>query len=192
MIKVVCQRANVCADEMFWGNQPIKSMIYVAVVGNRPCGCSPNNLRYVNLLPEALTISLKALWCLWPTLSPPVLLSPEALHFVWRPLRAQVPHLKGRCECAEGCEHLLRGMNPKLCPTGVWEATSDDSGASLASFPAADWRMREWLEMATSSSRDLADLRKITGSWPHVLHCLPTDQMWINTGLKAYPWPVCR
>lgn len=142
MINVVCQRANVCADEMLWGNQPIKSMMYGAVVGNRPCGCSPNNLRYVNLLPEALMISLKALWCLWPTLSPPVLLFPEALHFVWRPLCAQVPHLKGRCECGEGCEHLLHGMNPKLCLTGVWEATSDDSGTSLASSPAADGRMR--------------------------------------------------
>lgn len=37
--------------------KPIKLMIYGAVLESRLCGCSPNTLGYVNVIPEVLTIS---------------------------------------------------------------------------------------------------------------------------------------
>lgn len=95
---------------------PIKSMIYGTVLESCLCGHSPDNLRYVNFLPEVLTISLKALWCTWHLLSPPVLLS-EAQHLVWRILCAQMLCPKRGCECMEGCVSTL-------CMGWPWDSVS--------------------------------------------------------------------
>lgn len=103
---------HLCWLKSFEGTSPltpIKSMIYGTVPGSGLCGRSPNNLRYVNFLPEVLTISLKSLWCILPPYSPTCSAFGNTAPWLWRLLWIQVPRLKRGCECVKGCEHLYVG-----------------------------------------------------------------------------------